>query len=105
MKIDKLHVEMFAYLVDKLQSTPDGDGTLLDHSVLMYGSSISDGNAHTHHDLPIVVVGGANGQIKGGRHIRYPRDTPLNNLLINLLGKAGVQVDHFGDSTGPLAEI
>ena len=105
MKIDKLHVEMFAYFIDKLQSTPDGDGSLLDHSVIMYGSSISDGNAHTHHDLPIVVVGGANGQIKGGRHVRYPKDTPLNNLLLNLMGKAGVQVDHFGDSTGPLPEI
>ena len=105
MKIDKLHVEMFAYLIDKLQSTPDGDGTLLDHSVLMYGSSISDGNAHTHHDLLIVVVGGANGQLRGGRHIRYPRDTPLNNLLLNMLAKADVHVDHFGDSTGPLSDI
>jgi hypothetical protein len=105
IKIDTLHVEMFAYLVGRLQATSDGDGTLLDHSVLLYGSSICDGNKHTHHDLPIVVVGGANGQIKGGRHIRYPQDTPLNNLLLNLLGKAGVQADHFGDSTGVLTEV
>jgi hypothetical protein len=105
VKIDTLHVEMFAYLVGRLESTPDGDGTLLDHSVLLYGSSICDGNKHTHHDLPIVVVGGANGQMKGGRHIRYPQDTPLNNLLLNLLGKAGVQADHFGDSTGLLPDV
>jgi len=104
-KIDRLHVEMFAYLVDRLQSTPDGDGNLLDHSVLVYGSSISDGNAHTHHDLPIVVVGGANGQIKGGRHIRYPQETPLNNLLLNLLNKAGVHAESFGDATGVLADV
>ncbi|MBI4476626.1 MAG: hypothetical protein HY654_05600, partial [Acidobacteria bacterium] len=69
------------------------------------GSSICDGNRHTHHDLPAVVVGGANGQLKGGRHSAYPRDTPLNNLLLNLLGKAGVEVDQFGDSTGVLSDI
>ncbi|MBI4475997.1 MAG: DUF1552 domain-containing protein [Acidobacteria bacterium] len=105
LKIDQLHVETFAYLVDRLRTTPDGDGSLLDHSVLLYGSSICDGNRHTHHDLPAVVVGGANGQLKGGRHIAYPRDTPLNNLLLNLLGKAGVEVDQFGDSTGVLSDI
>jgi hypothetical protein len=105
MKIDTLHVEMFAYLVNKLKSTPDGDGCLLDHSILLYGSSICDGNSHTHHDLPIVVVGGGNGQLKGGRHIRYPKETPLNNLLVNLLDKAGVHVDSFGDSTGHLSDV
>jgi hypothetical protein len=105
LKIDELHVETFAYLLDKLRSTPDGDGTLLDHSVLVYGSSISDGNAHTHHDLPIVVAGGANGQLKGGRHVRYPKDTPLNNLLLTLLDKVGVRVESFGDGTGPLSDV
>jgi hypothetical protein len=104
-KIDKLHVETFAYLVNKLATTRDGDGTLLDHSVLLYGSSISDGNKHTHHDLPIVLVGGASGQVKGGRHIRYAQETPLNNLLLNMLGKAGVPADNFGDSTSPLADV
>jgi hypothetical protein len=73
--------------------------------MLLYGSSISDGNKHTHHDLPIVVVGGANGQLKGGRHIRYAQETPLNNLLLNMLGKAGVPADNFGDSTSPLADV
>src|SRR5450631_1728793 len=82
IKINELHVRTFAYLLEKLQSTPDGDGSLLDHSMILYGSSISDGNAHTHHDLPLVLAGGAAGQIKGGRHIRYPKETPMNNLLL-----------------------
>ena len=105
LKIDRLHVETFAYFLSRLRTTADGDGTLLDHCVLLYGSSICDGNKHTHHDLPIVVAGGANGQVRGGRHIRYPQDTPLNNLLLNLLGKAGVEMDSFGDSTGVLSGI
>ena len=100
VKINELHVQTFAYMLEKLQSTPDGDGTLLDHSMILYGSSISDGNAHTHHDLPLVLVGGAAGQIKGGRHIRYPKETPMNNLLLTMLDKAGVRAEHLGDSTG-----
>jgi hypothetical protein len=100
MKIDELHTKTFAYLVEKLRSTPDGEGTLLDHSMLLYGSSISDGNAHTHHDLPLVLVGGAAGQIKGGRHIRYAPETPMNNLLLTMLDKAGVPVETLGDATG-----
>jgi hypothetical protein len=100
IKINELHVKTFAYLLDKLQSTPDGDGSLLDHSMILYGSSISDGNAHTHHDLPLVLVGGAAGQLKCGRHIRYPKETPMNNLLLAMLDKAGVQAEHLGDSTG-----
>ncbi len=90
MKIDNLHVRCFAYLVDKLNSTPDGDGTLLDHSLILFGSSISDGNPHTHNDLPLVLLGGGAGRIKGGRHIRYPKETPMNNLLLTMLDKAGV---------------
>jgi hypothetical protein len=70
--------------------------------MIVYGSSLSDANAHTHHDLPIVLVGGGAGQIKGGRHIRYPKDTPMNNLLVNLLDKSGVPIENFGDSTGKL---
>jgi hypothetical protein len=101
-KIDAHLVKQFAYFVDKLRSTPDGDGNLLDHSMIVYGSSLSDANKHTHHDLPIVLVGGGAGQIKGGRHIRYPKETPLNNLLLNLLDRAGVPAESFGDSTGKL---
>src|SRR5260221_439999 len=101
-KIDAHLVKTFAYLLDKLKSTPDGDGNLLDHSMIVYGSSLSDANAHTHHDLPIVLAGGGGGQIKGGRHLRYPKDTPMNNLLVSMLDKAGVPIENLGDSTGKL---
>jgi hypothetical protein len=101
-KINEVHVKMFAYLLEKLKATPDGDGNLLDHSMILYGSSISDGNLHTHHDLPIVVAGGGAGQVKGNRHLKFPKDTPLNNLLVSMLDKAGVPVEKFGDSTGKL---
>jgi hypothetical protein len=105
VKINNLHVRMFAYMLDRLRSTPDGEGSLLDHSMVVYGSSISDGNAHTHHDLPIVLAGGGAGQIQGGRHIRYPKETPMNNLLITVLGKAGVPAEKLGDSTGQLTQL
>ncbi|MDQ3012414.1 MAG: DUF1552 domain-containing protein, partial [Acidobacteriota bacterium] len=101
-KINEVHVKMLAYLLDRLKATPDGDGNLLDHSMILYGSSISDGNLHTHHDLPIVVAGGGAGQVKGNRHLKFPKDTPLNNLLMSMLDKAGVPVEKFGDSTGKL---
>jgi hypothetical protein len=104
-KINTHHVQTFAYMLEKLKSTPDGDGNLLDHSLILYGSSISDGNAHTHHDLPIVLAGGAAGQVKGGRHIKYPKDTPLNNLLLSMLDKAGVTAEKLGDSTGELDRL
>lgn len=105
IKINELHVKTFAYLLEKMRSTPDGDGSLLDHSAILYGSSISDGNAHTHHDLPLVLVGGAAGQIKGGRHLRYPKETPMNNLLVTMLDKAGVPLERLGDSTGKVENI
>ncbi len=105
MKIDELHTKTFAYLVEKMKSTPDGDGTLLDHSMILYGSSISDGNAHTHHDLPLVLVGGAAGQIKGGRHIRYAPETPMNNLLLTVLDRAGVPAETLGDATGKIDQL
>jgi len=104
-KINTHHVDTFAYMLQKLRSTPDGDGNLLDHSLILYGSSISDGNAHTHHDLPIVLAGGGAGQFKSGRHIRYPKDTPLNNLLLSMLHDAGVPADKWGDSTGELPKL
>jgi hypothetical protein len=105
-KINKYHVETFAYLLKKLRETPDGDGSLLDHTLMLYGSSISDGNAHTHHNLPLVLVGGAGGQLKGGRHILYPKETPMNNLLLSMLDKAGMPVpEKLGDSTGRLDRL
>jgi hypothetical protein len=105
IKIDELHVQSFAYLINKLNATPDGDGTLLDHSMILYGSSIGDGNVHTHHDLPLVLVGGAAGKLKGGRHIRYADETPMNNLLLSMLDKAGIPADTLGDSTGKLDQL
>jgi hypothetical protein len=106
MKIDELHVAMFAYLLKRLAETPDGDGSLLDHSLVLFGSSLSESNEHTHEDLPIVLAGTANGQLKGNRHLVYPKETPLNNLLLNMFDMAGVtQIEGFGDSTGRLTGI
>src|SRR6266446_351925 len=106
IKIDELHVSMFAYLLEKLRATPDGDATLLDHSLVLFGSSISESNIHTHDDLPIVLAGRANGQVQGNRHLVYPKETPLNNLFLNMFDLAGVpHVDGFGDSTGRLIDL
>jgi len=101
-RINEQHVKLFAYLLERLKATPDGGGNLLDHSLILYGSSLGDGNLHTHHDLPIVLVGGGAGQVKGNRHIVCPKETPLNNLLSSMLEKAGVPAEKFGDSTGKL---
>ena len=100
--INKYHVQMLAYFLDKLHATPDGDGNLLDHSMVLYGSSMSNGNQHDHDPLPVVLAGGASGQLKGGRHMQYPAHTPMSNLLLTMMDKLGVQADHHGDSTGKL---
>ena len=105
IKINEFHVKTFAYFVEKMKNTQDGDGSLLDHSMLLYGSSINDGNKHTHDDLPLVLVGGANGKVKGGRHLAYPAETPMNNLLIAMLDKANVKTDKFGDATGEIDHL
>jgi hypothetical protein len=105
VKINEHHVRQFAYLIDKLKSTPDGDGTLLDHSMVLYGSSISDGNQHTHTELPLVLVGSASGQIKGNRQLVAPKETPMNNLLLSMLDKVGVPTETLGDSTGKLQHL
>lgn len=106
VKIDELHVSLFAYLLKKLHETQDGDGTLLDHSLIMFGSGLSDSDAHIHEDLPIVLAGNANGQLRGNRHVVYAKATPLNNLFLNMFDLAGVpHVDGFGDSTGRLTDL
>ncbi|MEE9162960.1 MAG: DUF1552 domain-containing protein [Candidatus Neomarinimicrobiota bacterium] len=102
LQIDKLHIEVFAYFLEKMRATPDGDGSLLDHSMIVYGSGLSDGNLHEHFDLPTLLVGGGSGQIKGGTHIRYPQHTPMTNLYLTLLDKLGINRERFGDSTGRL---
>jgi len=104
-KINTFHVEQFAYFLEKLRSTPDGDGTLLDHSMLLYGSGISDSNVHLHDNLPLVLVGGASAGIKGGRHLQYPKDTPVTNLYLSMLDKVGVAVESVGDSTGRIEHL
>jgi hypothetical protein len=101
-KINRYHIEHFAYFLDRLRQTPDGDGSLLDHSVFIYGSGISDGNIHFHLDLPMLLVGGGAGTLRGGRHLRYANDTPITNLHVAVLDKLGVPIDRFGDSTGKL---
>lgn len=102
IKINEVQVKLYGYLLERLKATPDGEGNLLDNSLILYGSSISDGNLHTHHDLPIVLAGGGGGQVKGNRHLRFPKETPLNNLLLSMVNKAGVPVEKFGDSTGTM---
>jgi hypothetical protein len=98
--LNRYHVGLLAYFLDKLQKTPDGDGTLLDHSLILYGSGLGDGNQHDHADLPVLVAGGASGHHKGGVHIRTPKDTPMANLLVALLEQMDIPADKFGDSSG-----
>jgi hypothetical protein len=101
-KINAFHLKLFAGFLEKLRSTRDGDGTLLDNVMLLYGSGLSNPDDHNHHDLPILVAGGGSGQLRGGRHIRYPLDTPLANLHMTLLDKMGIPVERLGDSTGKI---
>ena len=102
-QLNMYHVALFAYFLDKLQSTPDGDGTLLDHSLVLYGSGMSDGNQHNHTDLPIILAGGASGRLAGGRHLRHAKNTPMANLLLAMLDKLEVPTEKFGDSTGAVS--
>jgi hypothetical protein len=104
-KINTFHVELFSYFVGRLKSTQDGDGTLLDHSMLVYGSGIADSNRHTHEDLPVLLVGHGDGSLKTGRRLVYPRDTPVTNLHLTLLDRMGVRPQKVGDSTGKLQHL
>ena len=105
VKIQTYNVNGFKYFLDRMQSTPDGDGSLLDHSLILFGSNMSNSNAHDHFPLPNVVVGGAAGRMKGGRHLKYPDRTPMANLLVTLLDKVGVQEEKLGDSTGLFTDL
>ena len=104
-KVNAYHITLFTRLLEKLKATPDGDGSILDNSIMIYGSGMSNGNAHDPKNLPIIVLGGGSGQIKGGRHIQYPKDTPLANLHLTVLDMLGVHIDHIGDSTGEFKEL
>ena len=103
--IDRHHVATFAYLLGKLRAAQDENGSLLDHSMVVYGSSLSDSNAHTHDDLPTLLAGRGGGTLRGGRHLRYPDGTPMTNLFLTLLDRLGVHRDRIGDSTGRIAHL
>jgi hypothetical protein len=103
--INRFHVSLFAEFLQKMQSTPEGEGSLLDHSLYLYGSGMGDPNVHDHQNLPILVAGGAAGQMRGGRHIKFARPTPLANLHLTLLNKVGVHLDSFADSQGQVEEL
>ncbi len=105
VKIQHYHIGLFARFLEKLKSTPDGDGSLLDHSVLLYGSNMSNSNVHNHFPLPNLLVGGGAGTLKGGRHLRYEDHTPMTNLLVSAMDKAGIRQETLGDSTGRLAGV
>ncbi len=104
-RINTHHIRQLGYFLERMHATPDGDGSLLDHSLFVYGSGISDGNLHFHLDLPTLLAGGAAGKVAGGRHLRYPSDTPLTNLHVAVLDKLGLPVESFGDSTGTLGYL
>jgi hypothetical protein len=104
-RINAHHVQLFSHILERLKATPDGDGNLLDHSLLLYGSAMSNSNVHNHGPLPVLVAGGAAGRMKGGRHIKYPENTPMSNLLMTILDKAGIPQASVGDSTGMLSEV
>jgi hypothetical protein len=104
-KIQRYHIALFAEYVEKLRKTPDGDGSLLDHVILLFGSGISNSDRHTHGPLPTFLVGGGSGTLKGGRHLVYPEHTPLTNLQLTLLNKLGVPAEKLGDSNGEFKEL
>ena len=104
-KINTFHVSLVSHLLERLKTTPDGDGSLLDHSLILYGSAMSNSNVHNHAPLPVLIAGGAAGKLKGGRHLMYPEGTPMSNLLLTILNKAGVPQESVGDSTGLLSDV
>jgi hypothetical protein len=104
-EINRFHVTQLAYIIERMKSIKEGDGTLLDHTMLCYGSGNSDGNRHNHDDLPILVAGKGCGTIKTGRHVVYPNRTPLNNLWLSMLNRMDIKTAQLGDSTGELPNL
>jgi hypothetical protein len=104
VKIQTYHSQLFGKFLAKLQAMPDGDGNMLDHSMILYGSNMSNSNLHNHYPLPTALVGGWK-TVKGGQHLKYPDQTPLANMLLTVLDRAGVPLDRFGDSSGKFAEV
>jgi hypothetical protein len=104
-KIDRFHVEQFAYFLNKLKSVKEGPDTLLDNSMIVFGSGLADGDRHEHHDLPLILAGKGGGTIRTGQHVEVPKHTPMTNLFLSLLDRMGVKESSFGDSTGRLETI
>ena len=104
-KINTHHVSLFSKLIERMHNTPDGDGTLLDHTIMLYGTGMGDGDHHTPYNLPVILVGGGCGTLEGGRHMKYEMDTPFMNLGLTLLDKVGVELDRISDSTGRLTDL
>jgi hypothetical protein len=102
-KINLYHASLIPYFLQKLRDTPDGDGNLLDHSMVLYGSPMGDSNAHNHKRVPILLAGKANGALKGNLHVRTDDGTPMANVLLTMMNKLGVETDRIGDSTGVIA--
>jgi len=103
--VQAYHSKLFARFLDRLAATPEGDGSLLDHSILLFGSNMSDSNAHNANPLPSSIFGGGYGRLKGGQHLAYADNTPHANLILTLLERAGIPVESLGNSTGTFAEI
>jgi hypothetical protein len=105
-KINEYHVRLYGHLLDRMQTMRDADGnSVFDNSVILYGAGMADSDGHVHHDIPMLLAGGASAGIHGGRHVRVPKGTPLTNLHLTLLDRLGVEVEHLGDSTGELKLI
>ena len=104
-EINIFHTQQLAHLLQKLDTIEEGEGTLLDHSMIVYGSGNADGNTHSHRDLPILLAGRGGGTLKSGQHVRYPSETPLNNLWLSLLDRMDSPVERLGDSTGRLPQL
>jgi hypothetical protein len=105
-KLNQYHVKTIAYFAEKLRSIPDGDGTLLDHLLILFGSNMGDSNQHLHYDVPHILIGGASGRLKGNRHLPFPsRTVPTGNLLLSIAGLYGIELESFGDSTGRIANL
>jgi hypothetical protein len=104
-KINTFHTRQFAYFIEKLRSIKEGEGTLLDNSMIVYGSGLADGNRHDHHNLPVLLAGRGGGAVTPGRHVQVPKETPMTNLFMSMLDSVGAKVDRIGDSTGLLKEV
>ena len=104
-EINRFHVQQLAYLLEKLQAVREGDGTLLDHCLIAYGSGNSDGNRHNHDNLPVILLGKGGGSVKPGRHLKFKRETPVANLWLSMLDRVGAPVPSLGDSTGRLTGL